>query len=43
MVATLTANQPKLVSDEELLTDLRILEAGIQVAGPHVTDFTSRG
>lgn len=40
MVATLTMQKPKLVSDEELLTDLRILEAGIQVPGPHVTDFT---
>ena len=40
MVATLTAGQPKLVSDTEILTDLRILEAGIQTTGPHVVDFT---
>lgn len=39
MAATILRGEPKLVSDEELLTALAILEAGVATKGPHVVDF----
>ena len=36
---TLVNEQPKLVSDNQLLTTMRILEAGVTGANPHIVNF----
>lgn len=39
MYASIVEKKPKLVSDQELLTDMAILEQGIAQKGPHVVTF----
>ena len=36
---TLVNEQPKLVSDDQLLTTMRILEAGVTGTNPHIVNF----
>ncbi|GEP18929.1 oxidoreductase [Pediococcus argentinicus] len=37
LIDSIINDQPKLVSDEELITDMQILEDGVATKGPHIT------
>lgn len=39
MYAAIIEKESKLVTDQELLIDMRILEAGVSEQGPHVKEF----
>ncbi|WP_125604771.1 oxidoreductase [Lapidilactobacillus bayanensis] len=39
MYAAIIDKQSKLVTDQQLLTDIKILEAGVSESGPHVSSF----